>query len=57
MRVEHAILSGSDGMNVMTSAGHEDVRVAFAQQMIPHQQQAIGMAKAAETPSKTGASS
>ena len=32
-----------------TAAGHNDADVAFAQQMIPHHQQAIEMAKAAET--------
>ncbi|OIJ26047.1 DUF305 domain-containing protein [Nocardioides luteus] len=37
---------GDDGD---TTAGHNDADVTFAQQMIPHHQQAIEMAKAAET--------
>jgi uncharacterized protein (DUF305 family) len=36
-----------------TAAGHNDADVAFAQQMIPHHEQAIDMAKAAEKRAET----
>ncbi|MFE6648969.1 DUF305 domain-containing protein [Nocardioides sp. NPDC057772] len=42
-----AVRGGED--NDHTSAGHNDADVAFAQQMIPHHQQAIEMADLAET--------
>ena len=37
------------GSDSDTAEGHNDADVTFAQQMIPHHQQAIEMAKAAET--------
>jgi len=42
-----AACGGEDDSN--TATGHNDADVTFAQQMIPHHQQAIDMAKAAET--------
>ncbi|MFE6510566.1 DUF305 domain-containing protein [Nocardioides sp. NPDC057767] len=42
-----AACGGEDGSD--TTAGHNDADVTFAQQMIPHHEQAIDMAEAAES--------